>query len=339
MNPDGEHVYRLCLGDDALYRELNRLGLGTDTLALSIAPFRACNSDRMYWLALAPDQPNRFALILNEIGYLSHQVTLITSAESQDAWRACVMSHPWLRTGKHIEIQLYGEDVTANASSISENSGIQQSTQFILDFSRWDSDKSLSTNMQRNLKKAAKQCDVVEINSEQGVSDYVQLVHSSDERRASLGQKNAKHSHDGLRSSVMHGCSSLYFAQCDGVNVSSVRINKVADRAYYVMGGTSAHGFSIGASPFLLISVANKLKAIGFKSLTLGLANSDGLKSFKLGLGAYPVQTLRYPLPSSPMGTWSILLPAFKLALVIIRIKRFLGALVRKLYRYSSESF
>jgi len=330
MNPDGEHVYRLCLGDDALYKELNRLGLGTDTLALSIAPFRACNSDRMYWLALTPDQPNRFALILNEIGFLSHQVTLITSAESQDAWRACVMSHPWLRTGKHIEMQLYGEGVTTTANSISENSGIQQSAQFILDFSRWSADKSLSTNMQRNFKKASKVCSVVEINSEQGVSDYVQLVHSSDERRASLGQKNAKHSHDGLRSSVMHGCSSLYFAQCDGVNVSSLRVNKLADRAYYVMGGTSAHGFSIGASPFLLISVANKLKSMGFRSLTLGLANSDGLKNFKLGLGAHPIQTVRYSLPAGSLSAWRVLLPAFKLALIFIRLKRSLEMLVRK---------
>lgn len=329
-NPGARYEYRLCLGDAALSRELDRLGLGTETLALSIAPYRACDSDRMYWLAIAPDQPNRFALILNEIGFLSHQVTLISRAESKDAWRSCVMTHPWLRTGKVVEIQLYGDDVTETVSQLPENSGVQQSTQFILDFSRWCADKSLSTNMQRNFKKASKVCSVVEINSEQGVSDYVQLVHSSDERRASLGQKNAKHSHDGMRSSVMHGCSSLYFAQCDGVNVSSVRVNKVADRAYYVMGGTSAHGFSIGASPFLLISVANKLKSMGFKSLTLGLANSDGLKNFKLGLGAYPIQTVRYSLPAGSLSAWRVLLPAFKLALIFIRLKRSLEMLVRK---------
>lgn len=330
MSDGGEYVYRLCLGDDALYKELNRLGLGTETLAFSIAPFRACDSDRMYWLVLTPDQPNRFALILNEIGFLSHQVTLITGPESQDAWRNCVMSHLWLRTGKVIEIQLYGESVTKTVNSLPESLDTQQSTQFILDFSRWNADKNLSTNMQRNFKKAAKLCDVVEINSEQGVSDYVQLVRSSDERRASLGQNNAMHNHDGLRSSVMHGCSSLFFAQCDGVNVSSVRINKVADRAYYVMGGTSAHGFSIGASPFLLISVANKLKSMGFKSLTLGLANSDGLKNFKLGLGAYPIQTVRYSLPAGSLSAWRVLLPAFKLALIFIRLKRSLEMLVRK---------
>lgn len=322
--------YRLCLGDEALQKGLNKLGLGTDTISLSIAPFRACDSDRMYWLAVSTVQPDSFALILDEIGYFSHQITLITDSESHDAWRNCVMSHFWLRTGKLIEVQLYGESAIKSVPHIPENIEIQRSEQFILDFAKWSATDHLSNNMQRNFKKASKACNVVEVNSAEGISDYIQLVCSSDERRANLGQNNAKHNHDGLCSSVTHGCSSLYFAKCDGLSVSAARINRVTDRAYYVMGGTSAHGFSIGASPFLLISVATKLKSMGFKSLTLGLANSIGLKNFKLGLGAYPVQTVRYSLPAGSIGILIFLIPVFKLSLIFVRLKRLLSARLTK---------
>jgi lipid II:glycine glycyltransferase (peptidoglycan interpeptide bridge formation enzyme) len=79
-------------------------------------------------------------------------------------------------------------------------------------------------------------------------------------------------------------------------DLSAIRVNYFGNHAYYDMGGSSQEGYRTGASPFLIHEVAKELKRRGFLTFTLGVANRDGLKKFKEGLGADPVTLIRYYL-------------------------------------------
>lgn len=282
----------LCLDRFCLVSMLRSLG-GTGVLALSAAPFRSLGRDVAYWVLHDGNQPSRHALVVDEVGYLSHQLTIVAEFTPHGGWADWLAQDSWFRSARNIDVQLYGE-----AAAQEEVAAVKciQSTQYIICLREWDGEKCLSRNAIRNIAKAAKYCAPILNNSVAGVSDYFSLVGSSDGRRAAKGQTSDRHYSNDIWGSIKDGSSRLYFARVNQKNVSAVRVSAVGDRAYYMMGGASEEGFALGASHYLLVHVATELKQLGFESLTLGVANSEGLIRFKQGLGGRAIMTKRFQL-------------------------------------------
>lgn len=333
--------FHACLSDDALRELLNKLGLGTDILALSGALYRTCGSTRIFWVVTEQAKPGNHAVILDEIGYLSHQATVISYLEFGIQWNDLISCHPWLHTAHTIEVQLYGEGDPNAGENTSATEHTLVSTQFIVSLADNPEAIKLSSNTKRNIKKTASQCTVAQMDTEESINKYIALVSQSDARRDALGRKNAPHQHEGLRQSIKAGCARLYFAQCGDEIVSALRIDMLGDRAYYIMGGSSPQGFSMGASAFLIYSLMQSLHKLHFKTLTLGLANTDGLKQFKIGLGAYPIKSTRLTLPTQRPTTGLPL--AFMMKLVLLLDRRLAGLtpiatyIANKLLRQSTD--
>lgn len=315
--------FQACLSGDALRNLLNKLGLGTDILALSGAPYRTCATARIFWLVTDLANPATYGVILDEIGYMSHQVTVISYLKFGIQWNDLIGHCPWLHTARSVVVQLYGEGELHADDITGTTEHTLGSTQFIVNLADNPDTLKLSTNTKRNIKKTAGQCTVLQMDSEESIDKYIALVSQSDARRDTLGRKNSPHQHEGLRQSIKAGCTSLYFAQCGDEIASALRVDMFGDRAYYIMGGSSPQGFSIGASAFLIYSVMQSLYKSHFKSLTLGLANTDGLKQFKIGLGAYPIKSTRFTLPTRHATIGTPL--AFMMKLVLLLDRRLAG--------------
>lgn len=291
--------YHICVNIYSLCALLNKHALGTGVLALSIKPFQTCSSARLFWVVTNKSNSMVYALIVDEIGAFSHQVTAILFDKFSSEINSIIHDNGWLKSARSIEVQIYGADEGQAISDFLNIPDSSASTQFIADLLEGAAQNNLSKNARRNIKKASSECTVIKSESKEAIDIYINLVSSSDVRRSNMGRINARHQHADLSKQIELGCAQLYFAQCGEDLVSAVRVSIIEDRAYYIMGGSSTYGFSIGASAFLLYSVMQNLRSIKVRSLTMGLANTEGLKNFKLGLGAKPIGTIRYNLPVS----------------------------------------
>lgn len=265
---------------------LDRHGFGTEILGLIGTPFVACSKTAIFWHIYEEAVKTNFVIAINEIGIRGSELKVIIAPDgkSADYWRNIVASHPLLKLCEKITFVSFPTG-SSNIDDSGTHPGHIQAEQFILDTAPIKRE-SLSSNTKRNIKKAAKSCAICVLPPDEAISKYIEMVNYSDERRAAQGIKNAKHQHQAVKTAIKSGYSRLYFAHYGETIASAVLIGIIHDRAYYLMGGTSPDGMSIGAAPFLLFRVAEQLEKEGVKSLTLGLANRESLKRFKYGLGA-----------------------------------------------------
>lgn len=265
---------------------MDRHGFGTEILGLIGTPFVACSKTAIFWHIYEEADKTNFAIAINEIGVRNSKLKVIITpgGKSTDYWRNIVVGHPLLKLCEEVNFVSFPMD-SSNIVDSGINPGHIQSENFILDTAPIKHE-NLSSNTKRNITKAAKSCVICTLPSDEAISKYIEMVNYSDARRATQGIKNAKHQHQIVKSAIKCGYSRLYFTRCGETITSAVFIGVIYDRAYYLMGGTSPEGMAIGASPFLLLRVAEQLEKEGIKSLTLGLSNRESLKKFKFGLGA-----------------------------------------------------
>jgi lipid II:glycine glycyltransferase (peptidoglycan interpeptide bridge formation enzyme) len=79
----------------------------------------------------------------------------------------------------------------------------------------------------------------------------------------------------------------------EGTVLSSMLVIRSRTGAYYHSAGTSPEGMELGASHFLVYSVAQALQQEGLEVFNLGGAEigSPGLRAFKSRFGTIPVET------------------------------------------------
>ena len=90
---------------------------------------------------------------------------------------------------------------------------------------------------------------------------------------------------------VQHGSGEFFRAMRERQILSSILVLRAPRGAYYHSAGTSREGMALGASHFLIHSVAEILRAEGFEQFNLGgaEASNPGLERFKMGFATRPV--------------------------------------------------
>nr|WP_315853138.1 GNAT family N-acetyltransferase [Bythopirellula goksoeyrii] len=160
--------------------------------------------------------------------------------------------------------------------------------EFVLDL-KGDLMSMLGSNHKRNVKKAQKAGLVVRRTRTAAAAIlHNRLMNQSLERRSSRGEDV-----HGVGPSPEHiaylesGAGELFQAVHNTAVLSSVLLLISPNGGYYQSAGTSPEGMAIGASHFLINSIASQLSAENKEILNLGGADVDsGLGRFKEGFGA-----------------------------------------------------
>ena len=147
------------------------------------------------------------------------------------------------------------------------------------------------------VKKAQKAGFVVRrTRSAEAVSVHQSLMNQSIDRRRDRGEMarpiGPSPEHIAF---LQSGAGDLFQAVRNGTVLSSVLVLRAPEGGYDHSSGTSPEGMAMGASHFLIHSIASQLSADGAKVFNLGGADEDtGLAHFKEGFGA-----ARVSLPSA----------------------------------------
>src|SRR5262249_8601762 len=173
--------------------------------------------------------------------------------------------------------------------------------EFILDLSG-DLAAMLNPKHKASVKRAEKAgVEVRRTRSIGALISHQALICQSMNRRHSRGE-NVRPIHS-LRPSLEHvaflesGAGELFQAVCGETVLSSALVLHAPKGSYYQSAGTSPEGMAVGASHFLIHSIASQLRADGAQIFNLGGANEDeqsSLVRFKKRFGAS-----RVPLPSA----------------------------------------
>jgi hypothetical protein len=165
-------------------------------------------------------------------------------------------------------------------------------TEYVLDLDRslWS---ALSSNHKRSIRRARSAGVVVRRETDPArLEVHANLIGASMARRRDRGEAVAVETNTrAISGYASHGIAELYQAQIAGSAVSSVLLLAAPSGCYYHSAGTSPEGMEVGASQFLIQSVADMLRDRGHREFNLGGADDDqpGLARFKSGFGARSV--------------------------------------------------
>jgi len=195
-----------------------------------------------------------------------------------------------------LEIGTFASSADVAIPDFDSHCMLRSRCEFVLDLDG-DFAAMLSTNHKRNVKKAQKAGLVVtRTRSIETAITHEALMSQSLSRRRSRGEsvEGVDPSRDCM-AFVESGAGELFQATRDGTVLSSVLTLHAPNCGYYQSAGTSAEGMAVGASHFLIHSIACQLRAGGAQIFNLGGADEkSSLARFKEGFGA-----LRVPLPSA----------------------------------------
>ena len=155
----------------------------------------------------------------------------------------------------------------------------------------------LSSNHKRNVKKAQQSGLVVRRSrSADAASAHQALMSQSMDRRQGRGENVTPIGPSPERIAFLRsGAGELFQVLHAGTVLSSLLVLLAPKGGYYHSAGTSPEGMALGASHFLIHSVARQLSAEGAEVFNLGGADEgSSLARFKGGFGA-----LRVPLPEA----------------------------------------
>jgi ribosomal protein S18 acetylase RimI-like enzyme len=150
----------------------------------------------------------------------------------------------------------------------------------------------LGSNHKRNVKRGQQAGLVVRrTRSADAASAHEALMNQSMDRRRGRGENVTSVGPSPERMAYLRsGAGELFQALRDGAVLSSVLVLRAPKAGYYQSAGTSADGMALGASHFLIHSVAAQLKADGAELFNLGGADEESsLARFKGGFGAIRV--------------------------------------------------
>ncbi|MGI8764911.1 MAG: GNAT family N-acetyltransferase, partial [Gemmatimonadaceae bacterium] len=150
-----------------------------------------------------------------------------------------------------------------------------------------------SSNHKRNITRAQKAgVQVRRTRDRAALADHVNLMSAAMERREQRGEAVPTVHPSPFDSALLTCGAAELFQTHDGSSLlSSILVLRAPRGAYYQSAGTSPEGMEIGASQFLISSVASLLQEEGMHLFNLGGAGdeSPGLQRFKAGFGAHPV--------------------------------------------------
>jgi hypothetical protein len=162
--------------------------------------------------------------------------------------------------------------------------------EYVLDLHDGVSPAGFSTNHRRNLRRAQDSgIEVAEYADPASIEGHTALIDLSKERRRERGENIYRGmSIQGFRDIIETRAGILFQAGKPGEATLSSLLVLLSERgAYYHSAGTSPDGMSLGASQFLVASVAERLGLRGVLKFNLGGASDDqpGLARFKAGFG------------------------------------------------------
>lgn len=150
-----------------------------------------------------------------------------------------------------------------------------------------------SSNHKRNISRAQKAAvQVRRTRDNVALREHVNLMSASMERREQRGESVPTVHPSPFDSALLTcGAAELFQAHDGSSLLSSILVLRAPRGAYYQSAGTSPEGMEIGASQFLISSVASILQQEGMYLFNLGGAGEEapGLQRFKAGFGAHPV--------------------------------------------------
>jgi RimJ/RimL family protein N-acetyltransferase len=147
-----------------------------------------------------------------------------------------------------------------------------------------------SINHRRMITKAVKAgVNLNRTQSEDGILPHLTLMTKSMDRRAARGELVSHQTNSRYFAAMLkNGAGELAQALFEGEVESSIFVLKSRNGAYYQSAGTSPKGMSVGASPFLISSIAKVYQVEGIKVFDLGGTTdaTPGLSRFKQGFGS-----------------------------------------------------
>jgi hypothetical protein len=152
----------------------------------------------------------------------------------------------------------------------------------------------LSNNHRRNIRKAQNAGLAIRRTRDNvdWISEHLALMKKSSDRRIRRGESVVIDGEGVLQRTLLKtGAAELFQAVRSGEVLSSILVVLARRAGYYQSAGTSPEGMSIGASHFLVFSVAGILAGEGREMFNLGGAEEgSSLARFKSGFGAEVVE-------------------------------------------------
>lgn len=190
-----------------------------------------------------------------------------------------------------VELNSYGTEARVEIPKLGRQQRWRERCEFVLALDS-DVEQGLATNHRRNAKKAIKaQLTVTRSRDADDLLAHHALMHASLNRRRDRGETVALSEIDQHDETLLRtGAGELYQVRRDDIVLSSMLIVSGRSAAYYRSAGTSPEGMALGASHFLILSIAQQLRDEGVTLFNLGGADRESsLARFKEGFGAYEV--------------------------------------------------
>jgi hypothetical protein len=167
-------------------------------------------------------------------------------------------------------------------------------TEFVIDLTVPANQWKIGDTHRRHIRRAEKSPVSVRCVRAEGLEDHLAMCRQSMSRRQERGETvRSVADNPEVRSIVLSGAADLYQVVRNDAVLSSMLVLRSRTGAYYHSAGTSQEGMAIGASHFLVHSVACKLQKDAAMIFNLGGAEVEnpGLWSFKARFGTVPVRT------------------------------------------------
>jgi hypothetical protein len=167
-------------------------------------------------------------------------------------------------------------------------------TEFVMDLTVPASQWKIGETHRRHIRRAEKSAVSVRRVRAEGLEQHLSMCRQSMSRRQERGEDVVSVADSAeVPSIVLNGAGDLFQVVREEVVLSSILLIISRTGAYYHSAGTSQIGMEIGASHFLVYSVARTLQEQGVKVFNLGGAQIDspGLRAFKSRFGTVPVET------------------------------------------------
>lgn len=167
-------------------------------------------------------------------------------------------------------------------------------TEFLLDLTIPADQWKIGETHRRHIRRAQKSSVAIRRVRSEGLQDHFSLCRASMARREDRGEDVPSATDSPEATSLLRNrVGELFQVVRDNVVLSSMLVIKSHMGAYYHSAGTSPEGMAIGASHFLVHSVAGVLQTEGIQVFNLGGAGpeSQGLRAFKSRFGTTAVET------------------------------------------------
>ena len=176
--------------------------------------------------------------------------------------------------------------------SIGHEISRRRRTEYVLDLTNTKFRENFSSNHARNLRKALRAGLTVRASTEfAACRTHAAAVAQSLSRREARGEDVSTTDVERYAALTRAGAATIFQAVADSRVLSSVLVLMAAKGGYYHSAGTQPDGMRIGASHFLINTIAERLQAKEHQQFNLGGVDAEdgGLARFKAGFGATPI--------------------------------------------------